>query len=402
MKIEPFTLERWLTRHELNVKYDIAESGILPLKTNDLIAFEPPEERDTTLERLLNLPLGYNEAVGTHALRSMIAETYRDCDPNQILVTTGAIEANFLLFNTLLDAGDHVIATYPAYQQLYSVPQAIGCEVAQWKIGPETGFRYDLNALKNLVTPKTRMIVVNTPHNPTGAMLTATELRELYALAESIGAWVLCDEAYRWIEVPGGEPFGPPMVDLGEWGISVGTVSKPFGLPGLRLGWMAASAAVAAKCWAMRDYLSLSPGKLSDTLAQLAFKHREQILERNRKIITANLAAANAWVESNRGFLNWQPPRGGLLALLHYQFDIPSLALADKLATEYSVMLAPGSAFGYESYLRIGIGQHPTVFSSRIGRCRRLLCQAMIQGNPNFPDQNLWQSYNRAPSLWHA
>lgn len=364
MKIEDFALERWLTTHELYVKYDIAESGILPLKTSDLLAFEAPEEREATLERLLNLPLGYNEAVGTKALRTAIAATYANCEPDQILVTTGAIEANFLIFNTLLEAGDHVVAVYPAYQQLYSVPRAIGCEVSRWPLQADGGFHFDLDLLETLVTKRTRMIVINTPHNPTGAMLSAEELRHIYALAEAVGAWVLCDEAYRWIEVPGGKPFGPPMFDLGERGISVGTVSKPFGLPGLRLGWMAAPAAIVAQCWAMRDYLSLSPGKLSDALALLAFKHREKIIARNRTIISTNLQAANDWIDANRDLLAWQPPQGGLLALLRYQLDMPSRQLADKLATDYSVMLAPGSAFGYESYLRIGIGQHPAIFQA--------------------------------------
>ncbi|MEZ4709464.1 MAG: aminotransferase class I/II-fold pyridoxal phosphate-dependent enzyme [Caldilineaceae bacterium] len=363
MKIETFALERWMTRHELNVKYDIAESGILPLKINDLLAFEPEAERAAALERLLNLPLGYSEAVGTHQLRSLIADTYTSVAPDQILVTTGAIEANFLLFNTLLEAGDHVVAVYPAYQQLYSVPRAIGCDVSLWKVDAETDFRYNLDQLTRLLRPNTRLIVINTPHNPTGAMLSAAEMREVYALAESVGAWVLCDEAYRWIDVPGGDEFGPPMVELGARGLSVGTISKPFGLPGLRLGWMAGPADVVTQCWHMRDYVSLSPGKLNDALATLAFKHRDKIVARNRAIIAQNLAAANAWI-GQRDYLSWRPPRGGLLALLQYNLDMDSATLADKLATEYSVMLAPGAAFGYESCLRMGIGQEPAVFQN--------------------------------------
>lgn len=377
MKIEDFALERWLTRHELHVKYDIAESGILPLKLNDLLNFESPADRAPTLERLLNLPLGYNEAVGTRDLRASIAATYQNVDPDQILVTTGAIEANFLLFNILLDAGDHVVAPYPAYQQLYSVPKAIGCDVSFWKVTPENNFRYDLDALKKLVTPKTRLIIANTPHNPTGAMLTEAELREIYALADSVGAMVLCDEAYRWITVPGGETFAPPVCALGPRGISVGTISKPFGLPGLRLGWMVAPKNVIAKCWAMRDYVSLSPGKLNDQIAMLAFKHREKIIARNTAIIGANLNAANTWVAAHKDILSWRPPRGGLLALLKYELDMPSLALADKLATDYSVMLAPGSAFGYENYLRIGIGQNPEVFKAGLDAASK--CFAEVQ-----------------------
>ena len=377
MKIEPFALERWMTTYELNVKYDIAESGILPLTTNDLLSFEPAAERPTTLDRLLNLPLGYSAAPGTLELRSLLADTYRNCEPDNILVTTGAIEANFLLFNVLLQAGDHVIAPYPAYQQLYSIPKAIGCDVSMWKVGPDHGSRYDLDELERMITPKTRLIVVNTPHNPTGAMLSAEELKQIYSLAESAGALVICDEAYRWLTIPGGENLAPPMFDLGPSGISVGTLSKPFGLPGLRIGWIAGPKDIVAKCWGMRDYISLGPGKLSDALAILALRNRDKIIERNNGIIAANLARASAWIKEHPGLLSWQPPRGGLLALLRYNLDVPSLKLANRLAEEFSVMLAPGSAFGYESHLRIGIGQDPSIFAS--GLAQTSACLATYQ-----------------------
>ena len=250
-----------MTRHETHVRYDIAESGILPLSMNDLLDFEPVAERAATLDRLTALPLGYSEARGTEALRSQLAATYARGDADHILVTTGAIEANFLLFNVLLETGDHVIAPYPAYQQLYSVPRAIGCDVSLWHVGPETGYRYDLNALERLLTPRTRVIIVNTPHNPTGAMMPPADAQRVYEMAESVGATVIGDEAYRWLAVPDGEPFAPPMFDLGERGISVGTLSKPFGLPGLRIGWIAGPPDLIDACWGLRDYITLSPGQ---------------------------------------------------------------------------------------------------------------------------------------------
>src|SRR5215510_2772779 len=361
-----------MTRHETHVQYDIAESGILPLTTNDLLDFEPVERRAATLEKLLALPLGYSEARGTEALRGQLAATYSRGDAEHVLVTTGAIEANFLLFNVLLDAGDHVIAPYPAYQQLYSVPRAIGCDVSLWHVGPETGYRYDINALEKLVTPKTRVIVVNTPHNPTGAMMPPADAERVYAIAESVGATVIGDEAYRWLAVPNGEPFARPMFDLGPRGVSVGTLSKPFGLPGLRIGWIMAPPDLVQKCWSMRDYITLSPGKLNDALAVLAMTHRDQIIARNRRIIEANLATAGAWMAARSSWMSWTPPRGGLLALLKYNLPIDSLTLADRLATEHSVMLAPGSAFGYEHHLRLGIGQRPDIFAEgleRAGKC---------------------------------
>jgi aspartate/methionine/tyrosine aminotransferase len=368
LKIETFALERWMTTWETQVEYDIAESGIYPMSVNELLSLLPEGEREATLSGLLDMRLGYSEAPGSLELRSLLAATYANSGPENILVTTGAIEANFLAFNILLEPGDHVVAVYPAYQQLYSVPRAIGCDVSLWKLRPENDFRYDLDELETLVRPNTKLIVINTPHNPTGAMLSADDLRRIYALAESLGARVLCDEAYRWLDLPGGDQLAPPMRDLGDLAVSVGTFSKPFGLPGLRTGWLVGPADFIAQCWHMRDYITLSPGKLNDALAVLAFRNRERIVERTHAIVSANLAAAEQWFKENAEFASWTPPRGGLLALLRYNLDIPSSELADRLAAEYSVMLAPGSAFGYEHHLRIGVGQTPEVFAEGLAR----------------------------------
>ena len=368
MNVEPFALERWMTTYEMNVQFDIAESGILPMSMGELLGLMPQAERDEALARLLAMPLNYSEACGTLALRSAIAATYPATTPDQILVTTGAIEANYLLFHTLLKPGDHVVAVHPAYQQLHSVPQAIGCNVSLWELRDEGGFHYDLDDLRQLVTPQTKLIIVNTPHNPTGAMLSEEQLREIYALAEANDAYLLCDEAYRWLDIPGGDPFAPPARSLGAHGISVGTLSKPFGLPGLRIGWVAATDDVISACWSMRDYISLSPGKLSDALAVIAIENRDAIIARNQPIIEQNLVTALDWFAAQADVATWSPPRGGLLALMRFDLPIDSLTLANRLAEEYSVMLAPGSAFGYESHLRLGLGQDPEIFAEGLRR----------------------------------
>jgi aspartate/methionine/tyrosine aminotransferase len=382
MKIETFALERWMTTWETKTPFDIAESGIFPMTARELLELEPAPARERTLERLLDTRLGYSEAPGTLELRSLIAATYRDTGPEEILVTTGAIEANFLLFNVLLEAGDHVVAVHPAYQQLYSVPRAIGCDVALWKLRAEDGFRYDVDDLERLVTSRTKLIVINTPHNPTGAMLSAEDLRRIDRLASSVGARVLSDEAYRWLEIPGGEPLAPPMRNLGGVGVSVGTLSKPFGLPGLRIGWIAGPADLVARCWATRDYVSLSPGKLNDALAVLAMRHRERISERTQEIVRKNLGAAKRWFAENAEVVSWTPPRGGLLALMRYALDVPSLELADRLAGKYGVMLAPGSAFGIEHHLRIGIGQTPEIFAEGLRRTAACFADLRAEGVP--------------------
>ncbi|MDP9364540.1 MAG: aminotransferase class I/II-fold pyridoxal phosphate-dependent enzyme [Chloroflexota bacterium] len=379
MKIESFALERWMTTYELRVDCDIAESGIFPLTTNNLLDLVAPAERERILGDLLDLRLGYSEAPGSLELRTLLAGTYRETGPDEVLVTTGAIEANFLLFNVLLEAGEHVVVVHPAYQQLESVPRAIGCEISRWRPRQENGFRFDVDDLAALVTPRTKLIVVNTPHNPTGATLSVDQLRRVYDLADGVGARLMVDEAYRWLEVPGVTPLPVPARDLGQRAISVGTFSKPFGLPGLRIGWMAAPADVVAQCWAMRDYVSLSPGKLNDALAVLALRHRDRLVERTRDIVARNLATAEAWFAAHRDLAEWTPPQGGLLALMRYFADVPSLSLANRLAEEYGVMLAPGSAFGYERYLRIGIGQEPAIFAEGLARTARCLAAAGSQ-----------------------
>jgi aspartate/methionine/tyrosine aminotransferase len=380
MKIEPFALERWMTTYETVVRYDIAESGIFPLSVRELLAMAPAGSSGETLDALLDLRLGYNEANGTLALREILANTYQACGPENILVTTGAIEANFLLFNVLLNPGDHVVAPYPAYQQLYSVPRALGCDVDLWRIRPETGFAYNVDDLERLLRPTTRLIVVNSPHNPTGAMLSAADLERVYRLAESVGAILMSDEAYRWLVLPGGEELAPPAYNLGPLGISVGTLSKPLGLPGLRTGWIAAPAELVSRCWGTRDYVSLSPGKLNDALARLALKHREEVFGRNQGIMAANLATAKAWIAEHSNLVSWIPPRAGLLALLRYRLDIPSYELANRLAEEYSVMLAPGEAFGVEGHLRIGIGQDPPVFAAGLEATSRCFADLQAEG----------------------
>jgi aspartate/methionine/tyrosine aminotransferase len=372
VKVETFALERWMSTWEMNVEFDIAESGIYPMTTREIIGLLPESQQAAALDEVLDLRLGYTEARGTAALRGIIAGTYRATSPDEILVTTGAIEANYLLFNTLLDAGDHIVTIYPAYQQLYAVAQAIGCDVSLWKLREENQFRYDLDELEQLVTSKTKLIVVNTPHNPTGAMLSAEQLQRVYDLAESVGAWLMCDEAYRWLDLPGGEPMAPPIRDYGARGISVGTLSKPFGLPGLRIGWIAGPEEIVRACWAARDYISLSPGKLNDKLAQIALVNRDRIIARNHEIVRANMAVAEQWFAENADIVSWTPPRAGLLALMKYNVDIPSKELSDRLAGEYSVMLAPGSAFGFEGHLRIGVGQTPEIF--REGLFRAAAC----------------------------
>lgn len=378
MNIEPFELERWMTRWELDVDYDIAESGILPLSLKEVIDLLPVDAARKTERYIQETPLGYSEARGSARLRSALASTFARAQPEDILVTTGAIEANFLLFHTLVSPGHHVVAVNPAYQQLNSVPKAIGADVSLWEVRTPEGFQYDLDVLESLLRRDTQLIVINSPHNPTGAMLDEEDLKRIVELSDRSGAWILSDEAYRWLEHPGGRPLPPPMHDLSDRAISVGTMSKSFGLPGLRVGWFAANADIAGAAWGLRDYVSLSPAKISDAIASAVIEHRGRILQRNGAIISENLAFARAWFKDHAELASWTEPQAGLLAMMRYSADIGSTELADGLARDARVMLAPGSAFGLEGFLRIGIGQRPDIFAEGLRRTAGYLAKLPV------------------------
>lgn len=361
-RYETFELERWMTTWEFEVTHDICESGIKPFSLSEVFSLLPKSEAEALQQRILEGPLGYSEARGTETLRSALAATYPDTSSEEILVTTGAIEANFLLFNVLVQEGDHLIVVDPAYQQLQSVPRGLGADVELLSVIHDDGYYYDVEEIRSKIRSNTKLIVLNTPHNPTGTMLTDSQLEEIVAIARENDIWILCDEAYRWIEHPGGASIPAPMRGRYEKGISVGTVSKPFGIPGLRLGWFAAPAEIAQAAWGVRDYVSLSPAKLSDIIVSAILPNRDALLKRNAAIIEQNLKTANEWFAENSSLVNWIPPQAGLLAMMGYTADIDSRTLADRLAGEVGVMLAPGDAFGMPGKLRIGIGQDPKIF----------------------------------------
>lgn len=368
MNYETFELERWMTRWELEVSHDICESGIKPMSLAEVASLLPVEDARALEETIRTIPLGYSEARGTVELRTALAHTYPQTSAEEVFVATGAIEANFLLFNVLVQPGDHVIVVDPAYQQLQSVPKALGADVELLSVVHEDGYYYDLDELREMMRPETKLIVVNTPHNPTGTMLSEEQIQELVRIAREYDAWILSDEAYRWIEHPGGEAIPAPMRGRYEKGISVGTVSKPFGVPGLRIGWFAAPAEIAQAAWAVRDYISLSPGKLSDIITTSIVTHRDAIFIRNAEIIGANMNTAREWFTAHSDLVAWIPPQAGLLAMMSYTADIDSTTLANRLAGEAGVMLAPGDAFGMPGRLRIGVGQDPTVFREGLER----------------------------------
>ena len=314
MKFEPFVMERCLCRWENTVRLNISESGVHPLTLAELAG-------DVDLGDTL---LGYPQSNGTIPLRERIAALYPGSNPDQIIVTTGTAEANFLSALTTLSPGDEVVAMIPNYMQLIGACRSFGARIVPFPLVEEDGWRPDLDALEAAVCSRTRMIAICNPNNPSGAILTEAEMDRIVEIAERSGAWLLADEVYRGAELSGEEC--PSFWGRTEKILLNAGLSKAFGLPGLRVGWTVTTEEKAAELWAHRDYSSLAVNGLADRLAQIALDKRPAILERTRGIIRRQLPMVYDWVASHENHpvrLSWTPPLAGGIAAVRYDHPIP-------------------------------------------------------------------------------
>ncbi len=355
MRIEPFGVEEWMNAYEMTAKYNIAETCVESLTVEELLSLSGNIEG--ALNEIRGIKLTYGEIPGSAELRRYIASLYRCMNEEQILVTQGGIGANFLTQFSLIEPNDSVISVYPTYQQLYSVPKAFGAQVFLWPLRPENGFLPDVEELKAMAKSarNLKMICLNNPNNPTGALMDEQFIKEVIEVAENFGAYVLCDEVYRGLEHKTGS-ITPSIADLYERGISTGSMSKVFSLAGLRLGWIAGPPEVVRECFLHRDYVTISCGRIDDYLAIVALKNRDRILERNLKIVRRNLAILTSWIEKE-DHVSWVPPKAGTTAFLNFrEYAIPSREFCRRLLDETGAFLVPGSAFGpeFEGWARIG------------------------------------------------
>lgn len=355
MQISTFLVERWMSTYENDIRLNLAESSIKQLKLGELLdmaAAAGIQDARAAMERIV---LTYDETRGTRELRELIAALYPGATGENVLITNGAIEANYLLFHTLVQPGDTVITMFPAYQQLYSVAEAIGANVKRWEVRWEKGYVPDLADLDALLDDRTRLIVLNTPHNPTGAVLTPEQVQAVVARAERLGAYVMCDETYQHISLDG-SALAPGIRPLSPRAISVGTMSKNLGLAGLRIGWVVAGADVVQRCWAYRDYCSICSGRLSDWLAVLAARIYPQLIQRTVEIGRRNFAIADRFMREHTQYFEYIQPRAGLLMFPRLRLPVDSETFCKRLIHEEGVLLVPGSAFEKEGFFRLGFG----------------------------------------------
>lgn len=366
MKIEIFKMERMQSLWENVVDYNLSESGVHPLNLEELLA---PEE----IKELTRVELGYTQTNGTPELRENISRLYSSVNLEQIMVTAGSSEANFLLMWSLIEPGDEVIFELPNYMQMWGLARAFGAKVKPPWLKEELGWLPDLDDLKKLITPTTKLIILTNPNNPTGAILSQEAREEIIRLAEKVGAWLLVDEVYRGAERNG-------LETLSFWGsyervIVVGGLSKAYGLPGLRLGWMLGPEDLIKKIWTYHDYTTISVSALTDHLATRALQpeRRRKLLERTRNILNTNLPFLEQWLKSFDGLFDYQAPQAGAILFARYHLKINSTELVEKVLKEKSVLLVPGDHFELDQHLRFGYGSNQTYLKAALDRVAEVL-----------------------------
>ena len=351
MKIKAFAVEEWMNKYEDGAKYNIAETCVDSVSLDELFALTG-EDKQAFLDAFCAKRLTYGDIFGRPEFKSGVCKLYKTVQPGDIVPTHGAAGANHHVFCSLISPGDRVISIMPTYQQLYSIPESIGAELAVMHLKQENGYLVDLDELRALVTPETKMICINNPNNPTGALMSGERLRAIVDIARSVGAYVLCDEVYRHLTQQ--DEWCESIADIYEKGISVSSMSKVFSLAGLRLGWIACrdKAAVAAFL-SHRDYNLISCGMFDEAVAALALRHSDVMLARNRGIVRDNLAILDEWIKAHPHFY-YTKPQAGTTALVYYDYDIPSYEFCTRMYHSAGAFVTPGDCFEQPKSMRIG------------------------------------------------
>lgn len=344
----PFEMERWQSTYENRVKYNLSESGVHPLTLQELSELSPGFQAGLIL-------LGYGQSNGSDDLRSQIAALYRGANDACVVATNGSAEANFITMWELLSPGDEIAIVVPTYMQTYGLAQNFGVTVREIWLDEAHGWQPDPDQVRAAITRNTKVVVVTNPNNPTGAILNSESRQAIIAAAAQAGAWILADEVYSGAEVNG--PETPSFFGEYERVVATGSLSKAYGLPGLRIGWAVTTPELAARLWSRKDYLTISPGELTDRLARVALDPavRPRILERTRSIIRARLATTEQWLQQSRIF-TYTAPHAGAIVYARYQLPVNSSQLAERLRADHSVLIVPGDQFAMDGYVRIGYG----------------------------------------------
>ncbi|MGH1396845.1 MAG: capreomycidine synthase [Trichormus sp.] len=366
MKIAQAPLENWLRDYYFTNEIDISGSGVEDFSMADLrqlIGFKQ-EEFD-------QLIFHDSSSLGSLGLRKAIAERWGNGDISRVMATNGSSEAIFLVMNALLKPGDEVIVLEPAYHSLVHIAESIGCKLKYWKLRFEQQFAPDFEELKSLITPDTRMIIVNFPHNPTGVSVSVEQQTELINLANEVGAYLAWDAAF--LELTYDTPSLPEVTLLYDKAISFGTLSKAYGLPGLRVGWCFAAPDVLQECIHLRDYISLALSPLVEIVAQRAIENADCLLNIRRQQAHINRQILADWVENNQDFVEWVKPQGGVTAFPRFRGISDIEAFCHHLINPYGVLLLPGTCFHHPNHVRLGFGGSTSKLEAGLSHLSKLL-----------------------------
>jgi aspartate/methionine/tyrosine aminotransferase len=362
---QPFELEYYQSRYEHDVDINLADSSVKCLVGSDWLTDE--EQR-----RVLGTPLFYPMVNGTIALRGSIAALYRDAAPENILVTVGAAQANSMVAATLLRPGDEVVVVSPGYRQIWGLALNIGSTVKELRLRPERDWRPDLDELDSLVGAATRLVSVVNPNNPTGIAFTEAEMSRVVAACARVGAWLHADEVYH-----GTERAGPPETPS-FWGcydrvVCTNSLSKAYGLAGLRIGWAIADRDTIEELWRRHEYAVIAAAAPSMTMAEIALEpaKRSRLLERQRDLSRAGWAVLQDWLAKQNGRFSVRPSVATCIGFVHYDLPVSSLELAEHIRTTERVLVAPGGFMGADAHLRITLGYEPEKVRRGLDRVAR-------------------------------
>ena len=353
MQIPPFTLERYFARHEFSAKYLFSSSDCESLTLPELLDMASPEMRRT----FFNLKLGYTESMGHPQLRAEAAAIYDGIDAEHVLISAPE-EAIFLLMNALLQPGDHVISTFPGYQSLYEIARSLGCQVSTWEPVEAAEWHFDLARLEQVITPQTKLVVANFPHNPTGYIPSHAEFDQMIGMLRERGIYLLSDEMYRFLEIETGATL-PSACEAYERAFTLFGMSKTFGLPGLRIGWIATQdAATLARMLELKDYTTICSSAPSEILSIIALQNKQRIIDMQNARLKRNFALLDEFFTTRPERFTLNRPRGGSICFPRMLGVESTLAFADKIVAEAGIMLAPSHVFDYgDQHFRMGFGR---------------------------------------------
>jgi aspartate/methionine/tyrosine aminotransferase len=356
VRFYPFEMERLMSHFEQEVDYNLSESGVHPITLRELLGNDP-----VRLEQVLATELNYPYVNGDPGLRQNIARMYDGATSDQVLVTVGAAEANHISVRTLLSdagaGGDEIVVMLPNYMQIWGIAKNHGYTVREFHLSEEKGWAPDLAELEALLTPKVKLIAVCNPNNPTGRTLTEPEMDAIVACAERVGAWILSDEVYRGANRVA-DADNPSFYGRYDKVLAIGSMSKAYGLPGLRIGWIVGPSDTLDEIWARHEYVTISATTLANKLSALALSPevRPRIIQRTREYIRRGFPVLEQWMAAHPGIFTYHPPDAAAIAFVRYHLDVRSSVLAERLRREKSVLIVPGDHFGIDHFLRLSFG----------------------------------------------